>query len=622
MKINKENMSRADSGFTLGELTVVILVGGLLAGVGLKSAELVKTVKVASAIVQVEVSDRAAGTFQAKYSDTPGDMPLASDRLDGCTAACNPLLASAGNMIVGIDDWTLNAEGALPRQTVGATVPASSGMTAASESYLFWSHLSSAGMLKGVSSAGLMAGEAYAFGETHPQSPIGGGLVVGTLKRGPLPGNPDSSAEGIQGYAAFLVSQPNSDISSSANAEYPLTPFKAAQIDRKVDDGLPGTGLVQAYGVASSCFGAGNNYAEDGMQNHCGIVFAMAGMQNIPPEPPEDLPPQEVESPPGTPTPIDPPETDEPDICRERTTNCWKEADGETFCGINMRRGLGLNIPPLSHKIAIKAALEAIYNNCILNDDETGSYSNTIGAYETECTKTDLPDEDYAGETGRYDFRQVWAKVCKPPDEGFGCAMPEIVNFGDCTFRTKMTPHGETIDLIHLSPDGAIVVPPKGTCNNAAWTYDFSEASCVVTEAPLFCGSGKEKCLQLTANPILHKACRMSKLESGLQTPEGKTVLDAPYHSDSMLSIAYIELQKACTEMGPYPILKEGENMKYRWTCDAQDALFTDSVTMAFTLEDKSCPSVDGEPVVPEPIEDPVISCEIDPTQAHCLEIE
>lgn len=598
MKMIKNSTSQGNSGFTLGELTVVILVGGLLAGVGLKSADLVKTVKVASAIVQVEVTDRAAGTFQAKYSDTPGDMPLASDRLDGCTAACNPLSSSAGNMIVGLDDWEVNSEGVLPRQTVGDSVPGVGGMTAASESYLFWSHLSSAGMLKGISDAGLTAGEAYAFGKTHPESPIGGGLVIGTLNRGPLPGNPNAAAEGIKGYAAFLVSRPNSDISSSESAEYPLTPLQAAQIDRKVDDGLPATGLVQAYGVRSSCFGAGNNYAEEGTLNHCGIVFAMSGMQNIPPEPPEELPPQEVVVPPGTPTPVEPVEPDEPDICREKTTNCWKESDGQTFCGMNMRRGLGLNVPPLSYKIAIKAALEAVYNNCILNDDSSGSYSNKIGSYETECTKTDLPDEDYAGSTGRYDFRQVWAKICKPPSEGFGCGVPRIVNFGECTFRTPMTLHGETVSLIHVSPENATVTPPRGTCNNSEWTYDFSEASCEITEAPPFCGSAVTSCTINGVAPADYLDCRNNQLALLLQTPEGVRAAEAPYMSDGMLNMAYVQMKTACINSDAMPQTFSGSNEKYHWECRSVYNPVTGRVLSEYSMLDSvNCTAeAEGEP--------------------------
>jgi hypothetical protein len=67
-----------------------------------------------------------------------------------------------------------------------------------------------------------------------------------------------------------------------------LTPTRAAQIDRKMDDGKPGSGYVQAYGVPASCYGNGANppvaaigiaatYSESVTTNDCGLVFRIQG---------------------------------------------------------------------------------------------------------------------------------------------------------------------------------------------------------------------------------------------------------------------------------------------------------------------------------------------------------
>lgn len=57
----------------------------------------------------------------------------------------------------------------------------------------------------------------------------------------------------------------------------PMTPGMAARIDRKMDDGAPATGFVQAYGVMSSCFISDTllQYDESIISRDCGLVFSL-----------------------------------------------------------------------------------------------------------------------------------------------------------------------------------------------------------------------------------------------------------------------------------------------------------------------------------------------------------
>ncbi len=57
----------------------------------------------------------------------------------------------------------------------------------------------------------------------------------------------------------------------------PMTPSMAARIDRKMDDGAPATGFVQAYGVMSSCFISDTalQYDESITSRDCGLVFSL-----------------------------------------------------------------------------------------------------------------------------------------------------------------------------------------------------------------------------------------------------------------------------------------------------------------------------------------------------------
>ena len=46
-----------------------------------------------------------------------------------------------------------------------------------------------------------------------------------------------------------------------APGNFPLIPVRAEQIDRKLDDGAPSTGMVRALGIVDSCFGNSEPYA-------------------------------------------------------------------------------------------------------------------------------------------------------------------------------------------------------------------------------------------------------------------------------------------------------------------------------------------------------------------------
>lgn len=63
----------------------------------------------------------------------------------------------------------------------------------------------------------------------------------------------------------------------------PLSPHRAAQLDRKMDDGNPATGIVQSYGVSTSCYrdldgtGVHFDYTENLSNNDCGLIIQIQG---------------------------------------------------------------------------------------------------------------------------------------------------------------------------------------------------------------------------------------------------------------------------------------------------------------------------------------------------------
>lgn len=233
-----QSKNQFQSGFTLVELAIVMIVVGLLIGGILKGQELVQNARVADTIRMIKSIEAAAYTFKDKYAGLPGDIP--AERLAGCDAA-NNCLGGDSNGIVGN---VPHGDGIAWTSRVGTA-----GMRM--ESSQFWKHLALDGMIRGVIPSANVVSDAQ-FGVTHPVAPLGGGVefyydglttigFVGHLLR--------FSENGI-GEGAVI---------GSIDSAY------AAKLDKKLDDSNPDTGIVFAdYGVRTSSCKADEDYRPDG----------------------------------------------------------------------------------------------------------------------------------------------------------------------------------------------------------------------------------------------------------------------------------------------------------------------------------------------------------------------
>src|SRR5271156_1365895 len=62
-------------GFTLIELSIVLVIIGLIVGGVLVGRDLIASAQVRSQITQIEKYNTATNTFRAKYGYLPGDIP-------------------------------------------------------------------------------------------------------------------------------------------------------------------------------------------------------------------------------------------------------------------------------------------------------------------------------------------------------------------------------------------------------------------------------------------------------------------------------------------------------------------------------------------------------------------
>lgn len=202
-----------ESGFSLIEMSIVLLIIGLIVGGILKGQDLLESAKLKATMSQLNEFRIATNLFYDKYDALPGDFDQAQQMIHASLRNGN------GNGVVEGAGLTLQGEG--------------------HESLSFWAHLAAAGL---ITDPGTMPSSGVArFGQGAPASKIGGGF---TVKHNPAPG--------LEGHW-FVLGKENG---ASGDAAL-LTPEQAHSLDRKMDNGDPFSGRVQArdgYGQSqSSC---------------------------------------------------------------------------------------------------------------------------------------------------------------------------------------------------------------------------------------------------------------------------------------------------------------------------------------------------------------------------------
>jgi prepilin-type N-terminal cleavage/methylation domain-containing protein len=192
-------MKSQQSGFTLVEIAIVLVIIGLLLGGILKGQELINSAKVKSLANDFRGIPVYVYGYQDKYKALPGDDCKAGSHL-GAPAADVACTATAGNGVIN-GSWN--------------------STTQTDESYLFWQHVRLANLAPGPTALG------YAL----PVNAVGGVLGISGLTTGQpqvtgLTGSYQVCSAGILGKFA-------------------------KQLDVQMDDGDPTTGSMRAVPDAS-----------------------------------------------------------------------------------------------------------------------------------------------------------------------------------------------------------------------------------------------------------------------------------------------------------------------------------------------------------------------------------
>jgi prepilin-type N-terminal cleavage/methylation domain-containing protein len=225
---------KTHAGFTLIEMSIVLVVIGLIVGGILVGQTLISAAGVRATISQIEKYDTAANTFREKYGYLPGDIRDPDATSFGFTPrGTHPGEGDGDGIIMG------NAGG----QSFYCANCLGTGETA-----LFWEDLSKAHLIDATFSTGTpdtppggtQSGSKIAL--YIPPAKLGRGNYIYAFGGGLYNGS-TTIANGINYFGLSGVSY-----ISGTNSAYntALTVSEAYAIDSKIDDGLPQLGRVKA----------------------------------------------------------------------------------------------------------------------------------------------------------------------------------------------------------------------------------------------------------------------------------------------------------------------------------------------------------------------------------------
>jgi prepilin-type N-terminal cleavage/methylation domain-containing protein len=262
-------------GFTLVELSIVLVIIGLLAGGIMVGRDMVEAALIRKQVTQIEQIDVAVQTFKTKYNCLPADCPDAS--ADGLPMG---EYEAYGNTNVSAS-YNANGDG----DGIIKNYPLSSinGSGWKNESPNFFAHLRGAGLWNGEQNCYSCIVPATDY--CGPVPPAASGGSYGALTSGVGGGVLFLSSYFYNGsplvfYGSHYITtsavpplgSPNCTM-SPANIKAAMTPIRSYNIDIKIDDGLPQSGKVVAISYTTN--GATNGPSPVlGAYNNCGTATA------------------------------------------------------------------------------------------------------------------------------------------------------------------------------------------------------------------------------------------------------------------------------------------------------------------------------------------------------------
>lgn len=252
---------RCRSGFTLVEMSIVLVIVGLVAAGIMVGRDLIRAAEIRKIHTQYQGFVTAIATFKVKYNCLPGDCPNATDVFDAYDpgGACPPNDTPPGS-------GTCDGDG--------------NGLIAVAEGRLLWQHLANAGLIGGLFSGAFStiptSNSGYLPGSNCPAILTPNFCWVSRSNAG--------YSIGSDGVKNKLLTWPMTyQFGGAPRGTLIFTGAEANAYDTKYDDGTPDKGSIRAMATFligwdctfddSGTFIYASGSAGVGAQRNCGLVY-------------------------------------------------------------------------------------------------------------------------------------------------------------------------------------------------------------------------------------------------------------------------------------------------------------------------------------------------------------
>jgi len=214
-----QGFSSGNKGFSLVEMSIVIVIIALLVSAVMKGRSLIDEAKMRAIVSEVTQHKLALNSFYAKYNQYPGDFNQA------------------------VANWT-NATPTQNGDNNGRIEFKNTAGTPVYEGYRAWEHLSYARMVNNTY-LGTQTTSAAAVETDVPLSKSGGGYLLDYSSSATAYDGTTANTYGLREKNIMLLGMPVATTVSPVLASGILTPPQAMSIDTKMDDGIPTKGTMR-----------------------------------------------------------------------------------------------------------------------------------------------------------------------------------------------------------------------------------------------------------------------------------------------------------------------------------------------------------------------------------------